>query len=118
MAAPQHDLRISTVLPIPKSENVTITASTNYHGIALRSILVNIFYLVVFKRHADLLSTNVSQFGFKAGDMCTLVSKDTIEYYSINGSVVYCTVLDATKAFDRVNYYKLFRILLQRIFRQ
>ena len=31
-----------------------------------------------------------------------------------NQSAVYCAFLDATKAFDRVNYCKLFRLLLRR----
>ena len=35
-------------------------------------------------------------------------------YYVNNDSSVYCTLLDATKAFDRVEYCKLFRVLLDR----
>jgi len=34
--------------------------------------------------------------------------------YSSNQSSVYCTFLDASKAFDRVQYCKLFRILIRR----
>ena len=30
----------------------------------------------------------------------------------INGSSVFCTLLDATKAFDRVEYVKMFKLLL------
>jgi len=40
--------------------------------------------------------------------MCTMVHKDVIAYYSKHGSL-YCIMLDATKAFDRVNYCKLFQ---------
>jgi len=42
------------------------------------------------------------------------VLKETLAYYSKNNSTVFCTFLDATKAFDRVKYYKLFRLLIDR----
>ena len=38
---------------------------------------------------------------------CTMVLKETLSYSANNGGSVYCTFLDATKAFDRVNYVKL-----------
>jgi len=43
-----------------------------------------------------------------------MVLKKTISYYVNNRSTVYCTMSDATKAFDRVEYVKLFRLLLSR----
>ena len=46
--------------------------------------------------------------------MCGMVLKETISYYTNNRSSVYCTFLDATKAFDRVNYCKLFTKLIDR----
>jgi hypothetical protein len=46
--------------------------------------------------------------------MCTLLLKETIVCYTTNDSPVYCIMLDATKAFDRVDYCKLFRELLKR----
>jgi len=44
--------------------------------------------------------------------MCTMILKETIDYYRTNGNDAYCTMLDATKAFDRVEYCKLIRLLL------
>ena len=61
--------------------------------------------------------TSELQFGFKAKsstNMCSLVLKETLLYYEHNGSSVYCTFLDATKAFDRVHYCKLFSLLIKR----
>ena len=40
--------------------------------------------------------------------------KETIAYYTHNGSQVYSVFLDATKAFDLVDYFKLFDVLVQR----
>jgi len=36
--------------------------------------------------------------------VCTVVLKESIAYYINNGNSVYCTFLDASKAFDRVEY--------------
>ena len=46
--------------------------------------------------------------------MCTIVLKEDIAYYVINSSSVFCTLLDATKAFDRVEYVKMFKLLIDR----
>jgi len=40
--------------------------------------------------------------------------KESIAYYVNNGSSVYCTFPDDSKVFDRVEYSKLFRLLLKR----
>ena len=37
-----------------------------------------------------------------------------ISFYIKHQSSVYCTFLDASKAFDRVHYCKLFRLLIKR----
>ena len=39
---------------------------------------------------------------------------ETISYYLLNDSVVYNVLLDASRAFDRVNYVQLFRLLVKR----
>ena len=44
-----------------------------------------------------------------------MILKEAVSYYINYGSSVYCTLLDATKAFDRVHYCKLFRILIDKI---
>ena len=41
-----------------------------------------------------------------------MVLKEAISYYINNGSSVFCILLDATKAFDRVEYVKLFKLLM------
>jgi len=43
-----------------------------------------------------------------------MVLKEILAYYTNDGGVAFCTMLDATKAFDRVDYCKLFRELLKR----
>jgi len=43
-----------------------------------------------------------------------MVLKETVVYYVQNQNPVFCTFLDSTKVFDRVNYCKLFKLLVKR----
>jgi hypothetical protein len=107
----------STVIPIPKKPNVNATQSDNYRGIALSSCFCKILDNIILAKNADRLSTSDLQFGFKrksSTHMCTMVLKETLSYYVSNNSCTFCTFLDATKAFDRVNYCKLFHLLIKR----
>lgn len=113
------DLLHSSIIPIPKGKTCNKTDSANYRGIALSSVVGKILDNVIIGRFGDLLSTSELQFGFKSGkstNMCTMVLKETISYYINNGSRMYCTMLDVSKAFDRVEYCKLFRLLIARNF--
>ena len=76
-----------------------------------------LFDNVVMTSFSSKLTTSELQFGFKAKSstsQCTFVLKEALAYYVDNKSSVYCTFLDATKASDRVNYCKLFRLLVGR----
>jgi len=44
--------------------------------------------------------------------MCSLVWKESIDYYRANCSTTYSVMPDATKAFNHVQYCKLFRKLM------
>ena len=61
--------------------------------------------------------TKCNQFGFKKGhstDLCTFAFKQIIDYYTSKGSPVYICYLDASKAFDKINFWILFDKLLVR----
>ena len=56
------------------------------------------------------------QFGFKAEHstgICSNAFKQTVDYYVNRGSHVFACFIDFKKAFDYVNYWKLFTKLLQ-----
>ena len=46
--------------------------------------------------------------------MCSWLLQETMKHYQTEGSNVYCSLLDSTKAFDRVNFAKLFKILREK----
>ena len=61
--------------------------------------------------------TSSHQFGFKSKhstDACIYVLKEAINSYIEKQSSVYLCFLDASKAFDRVNHFKLFQKLINR----
>jgi len=60
--------------------------------------------------------TGMYQFGFKKGHStgtCTSIVKRTVDYYLKHGSRVFTYFIDVSKAFDRVNYRKLFLQMLE-----
>ena len=47
-----------------------------------------------------------------ATDMCIYTVKSVIKYYTRQNSPVYTCFLDASKAFDRISYWTLFKKLI------
>ena len=57
------------------------------------------------------------QFAYKSQHLtalCSVVYLETLQYYRQNGNQVCSCLLDASKVFDRINYGKLFNILISR----
>ena len=108
---------ISTIISIPKNKRKSLTTSTNYRGIALSSILGKIFDWIILNTNGDQFKTTDMQFGFKADhstSQCTYVCEEIINHYNKKQSDVYVVLLDASKAFDRVNHINLFKILMKK----
>ena len=102
-----NSFRNCTVVLIPKGPK-DVTCSSNYRGIAIASTIIE----HVIKYSAFLASSDY-QFGFKSGlstTLCTGVLKATVSRYIHRNSIVYGCFLDASKAFDLVNY-KLFLVI-------
>ena len=85
--------------------------------LSISRLLGKLFDIIILKEQSTSLSTDVLQFGFKPHSFTTISTsllRDTIEYYNEHGSDCYLLLLDASKAFDRVEYVKLFRTLRDR----
>jgi len=66
------------------------------------------------KRRHVLTSSSDLQYGFKAKHSTsdwTFVPQNILEYYISNNSSMFLVLLDASRAFDLVQYVKLFRLL-------
>ena len=111
------NLLLNVLKPIPKDVRGNLSDSNNYRGISLCSSLSKAVDNIIIKRYGNLLNTNELQFGFKPNhstNVCTGIMKHVISYYNNNNTNVYACKLDASKAFDRVQYGTLFEILQKR----
>ena len=107
----------SSIISIPKDVQAALSNIDNYRGIALFNCICKLHDNVTLLLYGNYLSTSDMQFGYKKGHsttICTLLYKEIINQYINNGSDVYSCLLDASKAFDRLHYGKLFRILLAK----
>ena len=73
------------------------------------------------KKCSDVLCTSDQQFALKANHsttLCTGILMETATHFVNNNSnskmCVYSSFLDASKAFDKVHYGKLFNLMLKR----
>jgi hypothetical protein len=105
------------IVPVVKDKHGDVTDKDNYRPIALTTIVSKVFESLLFQVMEDKLFTSDNQFGFKTGhstDMCIFAFKQIIEYYTSFSSPVYVCYMDASKAFDRLNHWHLFSMLLER----
>ena len=106
-----------TMVPIPKNKNASVSDGNNYRSITLGSVICKIFDLIVLTKERQKLDTSELQFGYKEHSstvQCSFTLLETISYYNTRGSDVNILLLDATKAFDKVHYGKLFSLLIER----
>ena len=85
---------------------------------------LNIVYLigklldwVILNKSQNMFKTSHQQFGFKSDHsttMCNFIVGETVNYHNAHNSEVHAVLLDASKAFDRVHFVKLFQLLMSK----
>ena len=93
------------MIPIPKGSNKDTSAINNYYrGIALSSLLSNVFDSCIISLNSMWLRSDDLQFAYKKSCstiQCVSMVTEVINYYRHNGSSVYMCMLDASKACDK-----------------
>ena len=113
---PDH-LISSVLIPIVKDKSGDVMDKGNYRPIALSSVISKVLEVLLLDRMEYYLFTSDNQFGFKSKhstDQCIYILKELIEFYRSHNSPMYLCFLDASKAFDRVNHWTMFKKLLLR----
>ena len=90
---------------------------SNYRGITISPVTSKIFEHILKSVFSEHLFTSSYQFGFKRKKSTTHALhclRGTIDYFTNNGSRVFCSFLDASKAFDRLVHSGLFLKLMER----
>ena len=84
-------------------------------NIALANVETKILEKIILSKVVSHSDYDKYQFGFKKGhstSLCAGIIKQSIEYYINRGSHVFVCFIDFSKAFDKVNYWILFKQLL------
>ena len=111
------EFKAGFMIPIVKDLRGNKSDPSNYRGITISPISSKVFEHVLKVVFCDSLKTSQYQFGFKRKSSTTHALhclKETVDYYVNNGSRVFCSFLDASKAFDRLVHSGLFIKLMER----
>ena len=110
------DFMKTAIVPIIKNKTGDTSDKNNYRPIALVTAASKLFEICILEILETYLITHDHQFGFKAKhstDMCIFTVKTLVKYYTDQMTPVYTCLLDASKAFDRVNHWTLFAKLIE-----
>ena len=111
------DLTDTVLVPIVKDKTGDISDKGNYRPIALASVISKVLEMALLVKLEKYLYSSDYQFRFKprhSTDLCIYSLKEVIEFYKSQSSSVYVCFMDASKAFDRVSHWTLFKKLIDR----
>ena len=107
----------TTIVPVIKNKCGSLTDCNNYRPIAIATITSKLLESIILLKCEEYFFTSDNQFGFKAGhstEFCIYSLLEFIDFYKKRNTTVFVTFLDASKAFDRVNYWLLFTKLIDK----
>ena len=105
------------IVPIIRKKAGNLSSGNNYRPIALANVITKVFEFLILLRCEQFLTTADNQFGFKSEhstDFCIYTLKEFIEYYNQQNTTIFVTFLDASKAFDRIDHWLLFKKLIDK----
>ena len=107
----------TTIVPIVKNKCGNLSNSNNYRPIAIATITSKVLESLILVKCEEFLYTSDNQFGFKSGhstEFCIYTLQEYIEFYKRRNTTVFVTFLDASKAFDRIDHWRLFTKLIDK----
>jgi exonuclease III len=105
------------IIPLLKNHDGDKNNSDNYRGITLSPVISKVFESCLMRLFESELQPDTLQFGFKGKSSCShalFTLRSVIENYNKSSSTVNLCALDISKAFDRVNHFALFQVLMDR----
>ena len=105
------------IRPIIKNNLGDLTSSDNYRPVMVSSNFLKVLEYCLMPDISNCVELNSRQFGFRKNTstlMAIAMLKETVNSYITKGSCVYASFLDLSRAFDRVNYYKLISKLIHQ----
>ena len=102
-----------------KNKCGNLADSNNYRSIAIATIVSKLYESTILYKCEDFLKTCDNQFGFKrkhSTEFCIYTLKEFIDYYKQRGTTIFVTFLDASKAFDKIDFWLLFQKLITKDF--
>ena len=110
-------ITMSAISPVIKDKAGDSSDKSNYRPIALTSVITKVIERIILHKFSDYFISSAHQFGFKAGlstDICIYTLKEIVDFYLSSSSPVYICFMDASKAFDKVCHWTLFKKLIER----
>lgn len=107
----------TTLLSFIKDYQGNICSSENFRGIALTSSINKVLDWIILHNFGNIIKSSDLQYAYKKQHstmLCTLSLKELISYYNSSKSHVYACLIDASKAFDKVCFDKMFELLQKR----
>ena len=99
-----------------KNSAGNISDANNYRPISLTTVVSNLIELIILNRYKNILISCDNQFVSKKNlstDMCIFSFEQIVRYYISKSRSVHVCFIDASKAFNRINHYKLFGKMLK-----
>ena len=104
------------IIPLIKDKTGDSSSLNNYRAITLIPVISKLFEHIILNVGEEYLNSDDRQFGFKKHLDCgnaIFAMRSTMDYFSDRGSTVFTAALDVSKAYDRVQHFKLFSALLR-----
>ena len=112
-----NQFQMGFMIPLVKDQQGNLSDTNNYRGITISPIISKAFEHVLKSSFLEHLTTSQHQYGLKKNSSTVHelhCLRETVTYFVNNDSRVFCTFLDASKAFDHLVHSGLFLKLMDR----